>query len=147
MCSGSGPPWEPFPTIRSSLTDGPGLPAPGGRHALGQAGENAAAAELVRLGYRILARNHACRLGEVDIVATEGDCLCFVEVRTRGRAGIGPAETVDRAKQRRVVAAARDYLYRHPAYGPMRFDVAAVQRTPAGALRVELLRNAFDAGE
>lgn len=117
------------------------------RRALGRAGEDAAVAELERLGCRILARNHACRLGEVDIVAADGDCLCFVEVRTRGRSGIGPAETVDRAKQKRIVAAARDYLYRHPADGPMRFDVAAVRRTASGALDVELLRNAFDAGE
>jgi putative endonuclease len=121
--------------------------SPNRRRALGQAGEDAAAAELERLGYRILARNHACRRGEVDIIATEGDCLCFVEVRTRGRAGIRPAETVDRAKQRRIVTAARDYLYRHPAQGPMRFDVAAVTRAASGLLEVELLRNAFDAGE
>ena len=118
-----------------------------GRRALGQAGEAAAVAELGRLGYRILARNHACRLGEVDIVALDGDCVCFVEVRTRNRAGIDPAETVDAAKQRRIVAAARDYLYRHPLEAPLRFDVAAVTRAPSGELRVELLRNAFDAGE
>ena len=118
-----------------------------GRRALGQAGEAAAVAELGRLGFRILARNHACRRGEVDIVAQEGECLCFVEVRTRSRSGIGPAETVDGAKQRRIVAAARDYLYRHPAEAPIRFDVAAVTRAPSGELEVELLRNAFDAGE
>jgi putative endonuclease len=98
------------------------------------------------LGYRVVARNHACRHGEVDIVAVDGECLCFVEVRTRGRPGIGPAETVDRAKQRRVVAAAQDYLYRHPATGPIRFDVAAVCRGRSGELEVELVRNAFDAG-
>ncbi len=117
------------------------------RRALGRAGEEAAVEELGRRGYRILARNHACRAGEVDIVAQDGDCLCFVEVRTRSRSGIAPAATVDAAKQRRIVAAARDYLYRHPAEAPIRFDVVAVSRVASGALEVDVLRNAFDAGE
>ncbi len=80
-------------------------------------------------------------------MALEGGCLCFVEVRTRGRGGIGPAETVDAAKRRRVVAAARDWLFRHPVELPIRFDVASVVRGTGGGLEVELLRNAFDAGE
>ncbi|MHB8420216.1 MAG: YraN family protein [Myxococcales bacterium] len=115
--------------------------------ALGRQGEDAAAVALAREGYRILARNHGCRRGEIDIVAEEGDCLCFVEVRTRGGGAVSPAETVDRSKQRRVVAAARDWLYRHPSERSIRFDVASVRRDAGGNLQVELLRNAFDAGE
>jgi len=122
-------------------------PTPRSRRALGDAGEEAAAASLERHGFRILARNHACRRGEVDIVAEEGDCVCFVEVRTRNAGAVAPAETVTGPKQRRVVAAARDWLFRHPTERCIRFDVAAVRREPGGGLDVELIRNAFDAGE
>ncbi len=121
--------------------------SPLARASLGRAGEAAAASALERAGFRILARNHACRRGEVDIVALEGDCLCFVEVRTRAPGAIAPAETVNGPKQRRVVAAARDWLWRHPAEGEIRFDVASVRAGSGGRLEVELVRNAFDAGE
>ncbi len=122
------------------------MPSRSARGSLGRAGETAAAEALARQGFRVLARNHACRLGEVDIVAEEGDCLCFVEVRTRAGGKVDPAETVNGPKQRRVVAAARDWLYRHPSDLAIRFDVASVRRDPGGRLDVELLRNAFDAG-
>ena len=128
---------------------GGGPPTP--RGLLGRQGEAAAAAHLAGLGFRIVARNHACRGGEVDLVAEEGDCLCFVEVRTRRLGPIRPAETVSGAKQQRVVRAARDYLAIHgiPSVGAraMRFDVVEVTPHPAGRLEIVLLRDAFEASE
>jgi putative endonuclease len=104
--------------------------------------------ELTRLGFRILARNYACRRGEVDLVADEDGCLCFVEVRSRrADSAVSPAESVNRPKQRRVVAAAKHYLARLGEPRPVRFDVASVFLSDQGTHRVELLRNAFDAGE
>ena len=98
------------------------------RQRLGELGENAAAELLRTRGYRIVARNHRCRLGEVDLIAEKGELLVFVEVRTRASASFGgPEETVHGRKQRRVVAAARDFLARRR--GPeraLRFDVVAV---------------------
>jgi putative endonuclease len=120
----------------------------GWRRQRGDRGEALAAEELRRLGFRILARNYACRSGEVDLVADEGGCLCFVEVRSR-RTGsaVSPAETVDRRKQRRIVAAAKHYLARTGVPRAIRFDVASVELADEGGDRIELLRNAFDAGE
>ena len=117
------------------------------RQRLGELGEQAAADALQKDGYRIVARNHRCRRGEVDLIAERGQLLVFVEVRTRGTAAFGaPQETVNLAKQRRVVAAARDFLarWRGPERG-VRFDVIAVVD---GARGPELthLENAFDAG-
>ena len=116
------------------------------RMRLGALGEDAAAALLEKAGYRILARNHRCRLGEVDLIAEQGALLVFVEVRTRATAAFGaPAATVTRAKQRKIIAAARDFLarWRGPERG-VRFDVVAVVDAPGGPL-LEHLPGAFEA--
>jgi len=66
-------------------------------------GEEDAYFHLRSLGYVIVARNWrtAGRKGEVDLIAWEGDVLCFVEVKTRTTRDVKPAEAaVDRAKQR-----------------------------------------------
>lgn len=117
------------------------------RRRLGDAGEEAAAGHLRAAGYRIVARNHRCRTGEVDLVAEKDDLLVFVEVRTRSTARFGsPEETVDARKQARVIRAARDFLarWRGPERG-VRFDVIALVDEPAG-VRLLHLPGAFDAG-
>ncbi len=90
----------------------------------GAGAEEAAAAFLARQGLDILERNYRCRLGEVDIVARDGEVLVFVEVRARsGLAFGGAAASVDARKQARLAAAARHYLARLGAEPPCRFDV------------------------
>lgn len=115
--------------------------------ALGRAAESEAAAWLERQGYLVLARNHATRRGEVDLVCREGATLCFVEVRSRSRLDFGsPAASVDVRKARRVVQAATDWALRNGGLDQaMRFDVVAVDLSGPGAARFELFRSAFDA--
>lgn len=115
-------------------------------HRKGREAEEAAAAWLEGQGYRVVARNHATRRGEVDLVCCEGEVLCFVEVRSRSRADRGsPAESVTPDKARRVVAAATDWAVRHGGLERlMRFDVVAVDLSGAGP-RFTLFRGAFDA--
>ena len=109
-------------------------------------GEEAAAHLLRSGGYRIVARNHRCRRGEIDLIAEKGEVLVFVEVRTRSTALFGgPEETVGARKQQRVIAAARDYLAQRR--GPpraARFDVIAVVDGPSGPSLTHF-ENAFDA--
>lgn len=114
--------------------------------ARGAAAEALAADWLAARGYRVLARNHRARRGEVDLVCRHEEALVFVEVRSRSREDYGtPAESVTVAKARRVVAAAADYAVRHGGLDqPMRFDVVAVRWEQDGP-RLELWRNAFDA--
>jgi putative endonuclease len=117
------------------------------RQKLGALGEDAAATLLLSRGYRLVARNHRCRLGEVDLIVEKGDLLVFVEVRTRATAAFGgPEETVNLRKQRRVIAAARDYLARRrgPARS-LRFDVVAVVDGPSGPSLTHF-ENAFESG-
>lgn len=116
------------------------------RTRLGQAAETSAARWLEAQGYRILARNHRTRRGEVDLVCEEAGTLCFVEVRSRSRVDFGgPQESVTQRKARRVVDAATDWAVRHGGTDrATRFDVVAVVLSD-GEARFELFRGAFDA--
>lgn len=109
--------------------------------------EAAARAFLESAGYDIVHVRYRFRGGEVDLIAREGETLCFVEVRSRaGRALYAPEETVRSVKQHRLAKAAAHFLT-HVWQGPVppcRFDVVAVQY-PGPTIR--LIQNAFVANE
>jgi putative endonuclease len=99
------------------------------RRWFGTRSERAAARFLRReRGYRILRRNFSCPRGELDIIALDGDCLIFVEVRsTEGEDSTVPVESVDHDKQRRLTDLALIFLQRHRLLGlAARFDILAV---------------------
>ena len=112
----------------------------------GRDAETATGAWLEAQGFRVLARNHRTKAGEVDLICQEGDTLCFVEVRSRASEEHGtPAETITRDKARKVARAAEDWTLRNGAEErPIRFDVVAVTLTD-GRPSYELIRAAFDA--
>ena len=110
----------------------------------GRAGEDAALAAYTRRGYRLIARNWRCRIGELDLVLVRGDILVFCEVKTRRGAGLGGGyEAVTGRKRAKVRAVAEAFLQANHA-GPraIRFDVASVALRPAEA-EVELFEDAF----
>ena len=115
------------------------------RRALGQRGEDVAAAFLVDRGLVVLERNWRCREGELDLVARDGDALVFCEVKTRrGDSHGAPVESVVAAKARRLRQRAAQWLRAHgvrPA--EVRFDIVSVLPQPRGGARVEHLRGAF----
>jgi putative endonuclease len=115
--------------------------------ALGSLGETLARTALEQHGYAILATRYRTRAGEIDIVAREGRCLVFVEVKARRHTECGtPAEAVTPRKQRRIIAMARDFLARTPSDATAcRFDVVAILLPDDGPPVVDLIRNAFDA--
>jgi putative endonuclease len=87
-----------------------------------------AAAYLASRGLAILARNFRTRLGEIDVIAREGEVLVFVEVRMRSDGHFGGAlESVTPRKQRRIAAAANLYLRQFPRAPRCRFDVVTLQ--------------------
>lgn len=104
--------------------------APSQRRARGQEGEDIAAAFVQRLeGWEILARNVYFRAGELDIIATSGDELVFIEVRSRWTTrGPRAEDSITRTKQRRLTIAAQLWLQAHPRWRRhrARFDVIAV---------------------
>jgi putative endonuclease len=118
------------------------------RRWFGTRSERAAARFLKQLGYRILARNYTCPHGELDLVALDGDCIVFVEVRSTETADAArPAESVNSAKRRRLTNLALHFLQHHRLLGrPARFDVLAIS-WPANQRRPEIVHhpNAFEA--
>jgi putative endonuclease len=99
----------------------------------GFVGERAALFELRRRGYIVVARrwtNSRLR-GDLDLIAWQGDRLCFIEVKTRTAHDLAPAESaVDEHKRRTVRGLARMYLRSFPSRErdriPTRFDVVSV---------------------
>jgi putative endonuclease len=115
----------------------------------GNEAEKAAAGYLRQKGYKILERNYSTVIGEIDIVALDGDVLCFIEVRSRSSKDYGGAlQALSRKKQRRVTRAALAYIKaKRLEEVEMRFDFAAVEVCPDGATSIELIKNAFWPGE
>ena len=113
---------------------------------VGGIGEDAAARELLRRGFRILERNHVCGGGELDIIAEKDGEIVFVEVKTRSpRAMAEPRAAVDADKQRRIKAAASYYLKRFRQPSPPRFDIVSVWIDSADQVdRIELECRAFE---
>ena len=73
--------------------------------------EDEAARLLERHGLAIIARNYRTRLGEIDLIARDGEVLVFVEVRMRASDLYGDAaESITRSKRRRIESAARHFL-------------------------------------
>ena len=113
---------------------------------IGQAAENIATDFLRANGLEILERNYLRRLGELDIVAREGDVLVIAEVRTRATSRYGgAAASVDRRKQQRLVRAASQLLQqrRELARLRVRFDVIAVMDLGHATPHVDWIRHAF----
>ena len=112
------------------------------RRQLGSTYEEIAAKYLERNGYRILERNFRCRIGEIDLIAMDGNVLVFVEVKYRKNGNFGnPAEAVTPAKQRTICRVAGYYrmVKKIPEYLPCRFDVVAILGE-----KIEVIRHAFE---
>ncbi len=118
--------------------------SPDRRVVTGRRGEEMAAKELVRQGYRILHRNYRCRSGELDLVAMDGDSLVFVEVRRRSSGRYGSAlETISYSKQRQIARVANYYLAtKQPRFRNCRFDVVGITGE-----ELVVVKDAFRLGE
>jgi putative endonuclease len=116
------------------------------RLSLGRRGEELACKYLKKAGYKILELNYRGRLGEIDLVAEDGDCLVFVEVKTRSSLDFGhPFESINSRKQQQLIRAAREYLAEHGAEERVcRFDAVSVLQKDEQAPQLELVKNAFE---
>lgn len=102
--------------------------------------EQASGYYLEQQGYKILEYNYRCRMGEIDLIAQDGEYLVFCEVKYRKTYGSGsPLEAVDVRKQRVIRKVAEHYLMMHRINEiPCRFDVIGIEGS-----RISLIKNAF----
>lgn len=113
----------------------------------GNRGERVAARFLKKLGYRILARQARSKVGELDLIARDGETIVFVEVKTRSSHSAGhPAEAVGYQKQKQLTRAALFWLkQRNLLDHSCRFDVIAVTWQDGRQPVVEHFIHAFEA--
>ena len=108
---------------------------------IGSRKEEEAARFLERKGYRILERNYRSRHGEIDLIALDGEVLCFIEVKYRGSHAAGSSgEGITPRKRGRIRSCAAAYLYdqRLGEDTPCRFDAVLMD----GAY-LRLVKDAF----
>jgi putative endonuclease len=115
---------------------------------MGALGEKIAGEYLINTeGYNIVARNYTCPLGELDIVAYEGETLVFVEVRSGSTLSVGYAEeSIGFRKQKKLRQLAAYYLKEKGMPDCFcRFDVVIVlfEKGRSSAKEIKLLKNAF----
>ena len=112
---------------------------------LGKLGEELAFKKIKRIGYKCLARNYRCPLGEVDLIAKDGDTLVFIEIKTRKGKSIGYAkEAVDARKRRQLSKVALTYIKANDCWHMRsRFDVVAINFNN-NKREIEIIKDAFE---
>lgn len=112
---------------------------------LGLEGEEIAKVYLKKKGFKILAEGFRTSRKEIDIIASQGDVIVFVEVKARRKSRFGfPEEAVDRAKQEKIKTAASAWLGRQPfKFRECRFDVISLIFSSEKDYEIRHLEDAF----
>ncbi|MBT3827664.1 YraN family protein [bacterium] len=115
---------------------------------IGLQGEEHVTEFLVKQGYSILKRNYQKRFGEIDIIATQGHTIAFIEVKRRQSNRFALSQVINPTKQRKIGLTAKSYISENPSDQPVnyRFDVALVQPNigdPEQSMHIEYIQNAF----
>ena len=111
----------------------------------GNFGENIACAYLEKNGYVILERNYHSRYGEIDIIASKGDYIAFVEVKLRKKnSRVSAKESVSFSKQKKIVLTSVLYLQEKNVDFQPRYDVVAVTPCSDDEFSIEHIKAAFD---
>ena len=112
---------------------------------LGKEGEDLALKKVESLGYKCIARNYRCSLGELDLVARDGETLVFIEIKTRKGKSLDYAkEAVHARKQRQLSKVALAYMKKNGCEEARAwFDVVVIHKKGLDR-EIEVIRNAFD---
>ncbi len=115
------------------------------RIAVGRRGEAAVEQLYLSRGYRVLARNWRCRIGELDLVVARGSTVVVCEVKTRRGSRFGGGfEAVDARKRQKLRGLAEMFCLQHPVgAASIRFDVASVRLRADGSAAIEIFDDAF----
>ena len=108
--------------------------------------ESLACRFLISQGATILEKNYRCKQGEIDIIASDGRYICFIEVKYRKDDRYGePQEAVSGSKIAHICKVSKFYLYsKYKSYDlPVRYDVIAISPDDK-MLTFKWIKNAFD---
>jgi putative endonuclease len=109
----------------------------------GKAGENDAAEFLIQNGHEILAKNYRFGKAEIDIISKDAHVIVFTEVKARATDYFGyPEEAVTKAKRKRMVKVAEEYMSQNKLRGSVRFDIIAITQAN-GKSKIHHIRDAF----
>jgi putative endonuclease len=110
----------------------------------GNKGELIAEAYLIEKKFSIIAKNWRYKHLEIDIIASINKRLHFVEVKTRTNAKFGlPEESISQAKMNHLKRAAEAYLYKHPEWLKIQFDVIAITLKKGEAPEIFMIEDVF----
>jgi len=110
---------------------------------IGRKGEELAYREIEKLGYRVIERNYRSPLGEIDLIAMDGEVLVFIEIKTRKSSIDYAKEAIDRKKIKRLSRLASYYIKTKRCNNiRARFDVVAISLKDKDP-QIELIRDAF----
>lgn len=105
---------------------------------IGQKGEKIAAKHLKKMGFNITDTNWRSKNAEIDIIARKSGEMVFVEVRAKTSAAFGcPAESIDRNKRRKLIAAAEEYRTQHRLNGDWRIDFIGIEFKENGTFIID----------
>ena len=111
---------------------------------MGKSGEDLAESYLKTLGYTILHRNWRHSHYEIDIIALKNEVLHFVEVKMRSSPKYGlPEDAVTKRKFKSLLNAADEFLYQHPQYRHVQYDIVAITKTKAGVPEFFLIEDVY----
>lgn len=114
---------------------------------IGDIGEEIAKEYLKKNNYTIIERNFRCKFGEIDIIAKNEKCFCFIEVKTRHGIYYGtPAQAVNQSKQHKIIMCAQFYILKMQHYENFnyRFDVVEIVLNKSNRIKnIDLIKNAF----
>lgn len=110
------------------------------KRSVGFKGEDLAVEYLEEQGITILETNYFTKVGEIDIIARDGDTTVFIEVKYRKDLKMGrPYEAVNYPKQSRIMRTAMLYAQKNNLHNkPLRFDVIEIVEN-----QVTWIKNAF----
>ncbi len=126
---------------------------------VGAKGEQLAQDYLLRRGFRFVCSNFKTSVGrnrkgvlisgEIDLIAYEGDILCFIEVKTRSSDDFStPLSAVDLRKQRQIIRTAKRYRKTfHLEKVKFRYDAIGIVLNEKRAPKIEYFRGFFDEGK
>ena len=94
---------------------------------LGKDGERLAEQFLLEKGYEIIHKNWRYSYYEIDIIARRNNKLHIIEVKTLNETSAGyPEDSVTKRKFKRLLNAADEFLYQHPEYRHVQYDILAI---------------------